>query len=96
MIPVSKPRITDAEKQAVMDVLDSGFLAQGKRTALFEQRFAELCQVEHAVAVSSGTAALYIALMAHGIQPGDEVITSPFSFVATANAILFANATPVR
>lgn len=95
MISISKPMITDAEKQAVLDVLESGYVVQGPRTALFEERFAALCGVDHAIAVTSGTVALYIALLAHNIQPGDEVITSPFTFVATANAILFAHAVPV-
>jgi dTDP-4-amino-4,6-dideoxygalactose transaminase len=94
-IPISKPDITDAEKTAVMEVLDSGFLAQGPRTALFEQRFAELCGVKHAIAVANGTCALQVALLANDIGSGDEVITTPFTFMATANAILFAGATPI-
>ncbi len=95
MIPISKPYIGAAEKAAVADVLESGNLCQGPRTAIFEERFAQLFGVKHAVAVSSGTAALHVALLANGIGPGDEVITSPFSFVATANAILFTGAKPV-
>ncbi|MFM8323002.1 MAG: DegT/DnrJ/EryC1/StrS family aminotransferase [Chloroflexota bacterium] len=95
MIPISKPYIGDAEKQAVMEVLDSGFLVQGPRTAAFEQRFAALCGAKHAIAVSSGTSALFLALLAHGVGPGDEVITSAFTFAATVNAILFAGAKPV-
>ncbi len=94
-IPISKPDITDAEKLAVMEVLDSGFLAQGPKTALFEQKFAALCGVKHAIAVSNGTCALQVALLANDIFPGDEVITTPFTFMATANAILFTGATPV-
>lgn len=94
-IQISKPEITEAEKKAVMEVLDSGFLAQGPRTALFEQKFAELCGVKHAIAVSNGTTALQVALLANDIGPGDEVITSPFTFMATANAILFTGAKPV-
>lgn len=94
-IPISKPNITEAEKAAVMEVMESGFLAQGPRTALFEQRFAALCGVKHAIAVSNGTCALQIALLANGVGPGDEVITTPFTFMATANAILFSGATPV-
>lgn len=94
-IPISKPDITAAEKTAVLDVLDSGLLAQGARTAEFERRFARMCGVEHAIAVSSGTSALHIALLANGVGPGDEVITSAFTFIATANAILFAGAKPV-
>ena len=67
MIPISKPTIGEAEKQAVMEVLDSGMLAQGPRTAKFEERFAEVCSVKHAIAMSSGTAALHITLLANGI-----------------------------
>jgi perosamine synthetase len=95
MIPVSKPYIGEAEKQAVMEVLDSGMLAQGPRTAKFEERFAQVCGVKHAVATSSGTTALHIALLAHGIGEGDEVITTPFTFIASANSILFTGAQPV-
>ena len=94
-IPISKPYIGDNEKKAVMDVLDSGMLAQGPKTAQFENEFAELCDVKHAIAVSSGTTALHIALLANGIGPGDEVITTPFSFIASVNAILYVGAKPV-
>ncbi|MBX5451552.1 DegT/DnrJ/EryC1/StrS family aminotransferase [Thermogemmatispora sp.] len=95
MIPIARPLLGAEEEAAIREVLASGLLAQGKYVAAFEQRFAELCQVGAAVAVSSGTAALQLALLAHGIGPGDEVITTAFSFVATANAILLAGATPV-
>jgi len=95
MIPISKPFIGEAEKQAVMDVLDSGMLAQGPRTAKFEERFAQVCGVKHAIATSSGTTALHLALLAHGVGPGDEVITTPFTFIASANSILFTRAKPV-
>lgn len=95
MIPISKPYIGEAEKQAVMEVLDSGMLAQGPRTAKFEERFAHVCGVKHAIATSSGTTALHLALLAHGIGPGDEVITTPFTFIASANSILFTGARPV-
>ncbi|MDP2216042.1 MAG: DegT/DnrJ/EryC1/StrS family aminotransferase [Methanolobus sp.] len=95
MILVAKPQLDEAEIEAVSDVLRSGMIAQGQRVADFEQAFAEYNGVEHAVAVNSGTAALHAALLAHGIGKGDEVITSPFSFVATANSILFTGATPV-
>jgi dTDP-4-amino-4,6-dideoxygalactose transaminase len=70
-------------------------LAQGECVTTFERRFADLCQAQEAVAVSSGTAALHLALLAHGIGPGDEVITTPFSFAATANVIRLVGATPV-
>src|SRR2546426_4398831 len=95
MIPIALPLLGAGEEAAVLRVLASGQLAQGEQVAAFERHFAEVCQVREAVAVSSGTAALHLALLAHGIGPGDEVITTPFSFVATANAILMAGATPV-
>lgn len=94
MIPISKPYIGETEKRAVLDVLDSGMLAQGPRTAAFEEAFAAVCGVRHAIATSSGTTALHIALLAHGIGPGDEVITTPFTFIASVNSILFTGATP--
>ena len=94
-IPISKPDITDADKAAVMEVLDSGIIAMGPRTLKFEEAFAGFCGVRHAVAVSSGTTALHIALLANGIGPGDEVITTPFTFIATINSIIFVGAKPV-
>lgn len=95
MIPIAKPQLDEAEIQAVSDVLRSGMIAQGQRVADFEQAFAEYTGVDHAIAVNSGTAALHAGLLAHDIGPGDEVITSPFSFIATANAVLFTGAKPV-
>jgi perosamine synthetase len=95
MIPIAKPQIGPEEKQAVMEVLDSGMLAQGPRVKEFEERFAEKCNVGYAVATSSGTTALQVALLARGIGPGDEVITTPFTFIASANAILYTGARPV-
>src|SRR5512136_682352 len=95
MIPISKPFIGEAEKKAVMEVLDSGMLAQGPRTARLEERFAQLCGVKHAIATTSGTTALHTALLANGLGPGDEVITTPFTFIASVNTILFAGARPV-
>jgi perosamine synthetase len=94
-IPIAKPQLEQEEKAAVMAVLDSGMLAQGPRVAEFEARFAELCGAQHAVAVASGTAALWLALTAHDIGPGDEVITTPFSFIASSNCILYVGARPV-
>ena len=94
-IAISVPMIGEAEKQAVLEVLDSGMLVQGSRVERLEERFAALVGVRHAVATSSGTTALHLALLAHGIGPGDEVITSPLSFVATANSILYVGAVPV-
>jgi perosamine synthetase len=94
-IPIAKPLIGDAEKRAVMDVLDSGQLAQGARTEAFEEAFASYIGVRHAIGVNSGTAALIVALQAHGVGPGDEVITTPFSFIATATSIVACGAVPV-
>lgn len=79
----------------MLAVLDSGQLAQGPAVEAFEREFAAWLGVDHAVAVNSGTAALHLLMLAHGIAPGHEVITSPFSFVASANAALFAGARPV-
>ena len=95
MIPISRPLISEAEKKAVLEVLESGMLVQGRRVAQLEERFAEVCETRYAIATSSGTTALHIALLAHGIGPGDEVITTPFTFIATVNAILFVGARPV-
>lgn len=95
MIPIAKPLIGDAEKQAVMDVLDSGMLVQGPRTAELEKQWAAVCGTRHAVAVVNGTAALHVAMLANGIGPGDEVITTPFTFMASVNSILFVGAKPV-
>jgi dTDP-4-amino-4,6-dideoxygalactose transaminase len=95
MIPISKPLVGEAEKQAVLDVLDSGMLVQGPRVKRLEERFAEVCGTRYAVATSSGTTALHVALMAHGVGPGDEVITTPFTFVATVSPIMFVGAKPV-
>lgn len=95
MIRVSVPLIADEEKSAVLSVLESGMLAQGTRVRQFEEAFADYCGAAHAVATSSGSTALHVALLAHGIGPGDEVITSAFGFVASANAILHVGARPV-
>ncbi len=94
-VPLVRPALGRAELRALAQVLRSGQLAQGPRVAEFEAAFAEMCGVRHAVAVSSGTAALWLALLAHGIGPGDEVITSPFTFVASANAVLMTGARPL-
>ena len=95
MIAIAHPLLGAEEDAAILRVLASGQLAQGEQVAIFERRFAELCHVQEAVAVSSGTAALYLALLAHKIGRGDEVITTAFSFAATANVILLVGATPV-
>lgn len=95
MIPIAKPLIGEKEKELVSSVLDSGVIAQGPRVKGFEDKFAEYIGVNHAVAVSSGTAAIHLSLLAHGIKAGDEVISTPFTFIASANAVLFCNAKPV-
>lgn len=95
MISISRPQIGEEEKVAVLRVLESGQLAQGPRVQEFEEKFAAWCGTKFAVATSSGTTALHVALLAHGIGEGDEVITTPFSFIASANCILYANAKPV-
>ena len=95
MIPIAKPTIDAEEISAVAAVLKSGNIAQGKKVEEFEKAFAEFIGTRYAIAVNSGTAALHIALLAHGIGEGDEVITSPFTFISTANAILFTGAKPV-
>jgi perosamine synthetase len=94
-IPIAKPQLGEEEKAAVVAVLESGMLAQGRRVAEFEARIAELCGVKHAVAVASGTAALWLTLLAHEIGSGDEVITTPFSFIASSNCALYVGARPV-
>src|SRR5688572_19182305 len=96
MIRIAEPRIGDAERSAVLAVLESGHLTNGPVTKQLEEAFArEVSHTAEAVAVSSGTAALHLALLAHGVGPGDEVITTPFSFQATANMILATGARPV-
>ena len=95
MISIARPLLSSEEEAAIQRVLASGQLAQGENVAAFERRFAQVCQVREAVALSSGTAALHLALLAHAIGPGDEVITTAFTFAATATAILLAGATPV-
>ena len=95
MIHMAKPQIGDEEKKAVMEVLDSGMLAQGPRVKAFEEGFAQMCSVKHAVATSSGTTALHVAMLANGIGAGDEVITTAFTFIASANSVLYTGAKPV-
>ena len=95
MINIAKPQMGEEEKKAVMEVLDSGMIAQGPRVKAFEEAFASMCGVKHAVATASGTTALHVALLAAGIGNGDEVITSPFTFIASANSILYTGARPV-
>jgi dTDP-4-amino-4,6-dideoxygalactose transaminase len=92
-IPISAVVVDDDVRRAVLDVLDSGQLAQGPVVARLEEEFAALCGVPHAIAVNSGTTALVASIEALALEPGDEVLTSPFTFAATLNAILEAGAT---
>ena len=94
-IPLSQPEVTDTEIAAVVEALKSGRLSIGPRRTQFEDIIAERTGRNHAVAVSSGTAGLHLVMRALDIGPGDEVITTPFSFVASANSILFTGAKPV-
>jgi perosamine synthetase len=95
VIPLAQPVLGPQEEAAVVEVLRSGQLSLGPRVPAFEQAFAAWLGAEHACAVSSGTAGLHLGLRAVGVSEGDEVVTSPFSFVASANAVLFERARPV-
>ncbi len=95
VIPLAKPVIGEAEEQAVLEVLRSGQLSLGPRLPAFEEAFAARVGARYACAVSSGTTALHLCLRAVGVERGDEVVTTPFSFVATANAVLYQDAVPV-
>jgi len=95
MIPISKPEIGKEEIAAVTGVLESGMLAQGEVVEEFEDKFAVYIGTDYAIATNSGTSALHTALAAQGIKEGDEVITTAFSFFATASCVLMQNATPV-
>jgi dTDP-4-amino-4,6-dideoxygalactose transaminase len=94
VIAISAPVLGELEEQLVVDVLRSGRLVKGPMVDGFEDAVRAVSQARIAIAVSSGTSALIAALLAHGIGPGDEVITSPFTFVATINAVLYVGATP--
>ncbi|MDQ6811398.1 MAG: DegT/DnrJ/EryC1/StrS aminotransferase family protein, partial [Actinomycetota bacterium] len=95
MIPLARPVLGDAEESAVIEVLRSGQLSLGVCLERFEQDFAGRVGAPLASAVSSGTAGLHLALRAVGVKDGDEVVTSPFSFVASANAVVYERARPV-
>lgn len=95
MIPVARPFIGAEEEHAVIDALRSGWITQGPRVAEFEKKFSNYIGCDHAVAVSSCTTALHLAMVACNIGPGDEVICPSLSFIATANSITYVGATPV-
>lgn len=92
---MSSPDLTDAERARVMEVVNSPILSMGKQTELFEKAIADFVGAKHAVAVNSGTAGLHLCVRAAGIETGDLVITTPFSFVASSNVLLFEKAIPV-
>jgi dTDP-4-amino-4,6-dideoxygalactose transaminase len=94
-VSIAAPSLDDREIERVSAVLESGSLAAGERVREFEDSFAAYCETEHAVATTNGTAALHTALRAAGVEPGDAVVTTPFSFVASANAIRLAGAEPI-
>ena len=94
-VPIAKPIIGDEEIENVVEVLKSGMIAQGPKVNEFEQKYAEWIGTEYAIAVNSGTAALHTALLSCGIGEGDEVITSPFTFIASGNSIAYTGAKPV-
>ena len=92
MINIAKPLIGQEEQDAVKRVLESGIIACGPVTAEFEKNFASYVGTKHAISTTSGTTALHLALLSAGIKPGDEVIVPSFTFIATANPVLFCNA----
>ena len=95
MIPIASPQLGVEEREAVDRVLQSGIIAQGPEVAKFEEEFAKMCGVKYAVATSNGTTAGHLVMIASGIGSGDEVITTPFTFFATASVIIMAGAKPV-
>lgn len=95
MIPISRLSVGQAEAAAAAEVISSGWIAQGKRVEEFERLIADYVGAKHAIAVSSATTGLHLGLIAAGVKPGDEVICPSFSFIATANSIVYAGAKPV-
>ena len=94
-IPLSQPDITEKDREAVLGVLKTPYLSLGKKYLEFERIIAKYAMVKYAVTVNSGTSGLHLIIRALGIKDGDEVITSPFSFISSANCILFERAKPV-
>ncbi|HJP72602.1 MAG TPA: DegT/DnrJ/EryC1/StrS family aminotransferase [Candidatus Limnocylindria bacterium] len=95
MIPIARPQMGEEEKERVWEAMSSGSLAQGPRVKQLEDEFAAFVGAEHAVATSSGTTALHLALLGYEIGADDEVITVPFTFIASANSIVYTGARPV-
>lgn len=95
-ISVAQPKLAGNEKKYVLDCLDTNWISSnGKYIGEFETRFAEFCGVKHAIATNNGTTALHLALVALGLEPGDEVIVPTVTYIATANAVRYCGATPV-
>ncbi|MCF7906869.1 DegT/DnrJ/EryC1/StrS family aminotransferase [Patescibacteria group bacterium] len=94
-IPLSNPDITEKERKAVLDVLKTPNLALGPKLKEFEEKFAQYIGAKYAIAVNSGTSALHLLIKSIGIKEGDGVITTPFSFIASANCILYEKAKPI-
>jgi perosamine synthetase len=94
-IPLARPLLGEREEELVLEALRSGRLSLGPKLLEFERLFAGRLGIPHAAAVSSGTAGLHLSVRAAGIEPGDEVVTTPFSFVASANCVVYEGATPV-
>lgn len=94
-IPITRPLMGEAERAAILEPLESGWLMQGPKVEAFEKSVAAFAGLPHAVATSSGTTALHLALLLAGVGPGDEVILPSFTFVATANAVVYTGAKPV-
>lgn len=95
LVPMSNPDLTDAERASVMEVLNTAYLSMGPKTTQFEKAIADFVGAKHAIAVNSGTAGLHLCVRAAGIESGDLVITTPFSFVSSTNVLLFEKAIPV-
>src|SRR5436189_2941127 len=95
MIPIARPILGEDEVAAVKDVLASGMLAQGAKVKAFEDAFARDVGRKHGIAVANGTAALHVALLAHGLKAGAEVVIPPLTFFATASTVLLCGAKPV-
>src|SRR3989344_8851321 len=94
-IPLSKPYIDKEDIQGVVEVLKSGQLCLGPKTQEFEKKFAAYVQRKHGIAVNSGTSALHLCVEATGLKKGNEAITTPLSFIASSNCILYRDAKPV-
>ena len=95
MIPIARPILDEAEEKQILQVLESGMLAAGEEVEKFQEEFADYLGTEEAVAVANGTCALDVAVKASDLHPGDRVITTPFTFIASSNALLFNDIEPV-